>query len=61
MSFGASIPYSQEKTNGDNVGTAASKPDRVVVLFINQSDPRVCIRDKKPAMATRADLVDLYM
>jgi hypothetical protein len=59
MSIGAGIPYSREKTNGNNVGTAASKLDRV--LLINQSGPGVYIRDEKPAMATRADLVDLSM
>jgi len=43
---------------GDNVGTAASEPDRVVVLLVDQSGLGVYIRDEKPAVSTRADLVD---
>jgi hypothetical protein len=58
MSFGAGILYSRDKTNWDDVGTAASKPGRVVV---NRSGPGVYIRDKRPTVAIGADLVDLSM
>jgi hypothetical protein len=60
MSFGAGILYSREKTNGDDVGTAASKPGRVVLL-VNRSGPGVYIRDERPTVAIGADLVDLSM